>query len=215
LLPAAFLGSAVLPSITRAIGRDRDEASRKAELYLKHFFVLAFPVAVGGLIVKRELIELVLGANFVRAAPVFGILTINLLVSGTAALFAGCILLGLRRNRAYFGVVAVGGVINLGFNLALIPQFGMIAAAYTTLAAQAAVALAAAWLARKDMPVRWLRHMVKPLVACVLMAGAMYVVRAAGGSIWIEIPVGALSYGASVLGLRAIDTNFLLNRSQQ
>jgi O-antigen/teichoic acid export membrane protein len=215
LLPATFLGSAVLPSITRAIGRDLGEASRKAELYLKHFFVLAFPVAVGGLIVQRELIELILGANFVPAAPVFGVLTINLLVAGTAALFSGCILLGLQRNRAYLGVVVLGGVVNLGINLALIPHFGMIAAAYTTLAAQAAVALAAAWLARREVPVPWLRHMVKPLVGCGVMAGAIYAVRAVGGSIWIEVPVGALSYGVCVLGLRAVDTDFLLNRAQR
>jgi len=208
-----ILGVAVLPTIMRAIPIDPAGASRKAERYLQHFFVLAFPVAVGGILLSRQLLVALLGPGYAPGAPVFAVLACNLLFGGMATLFGGCLLLGLRRNRAYLGIVALAAAANVGLNLALMPRYGMIAAAYTTLAAQGVGAAASGWITRKEIPVRWVRFTLRPAGACALMAAVILGVRAAGGALWIEIAAGVISYAGAILALRAIDFRaFLLTR---
>jgi O-antigen/teichoic acid export membrane protein len=64
-----------------------------------------------------------------------------------------------RRTRTMMTVAAAAAALNLGLNLLLVPRYGIMAAAWTTLAAYAGYLLACGWLGQRTLqwPVRPLR----------------------------------------------------------
>jgi O-antigen/teichoic acid export membrane protein len=216
LLPLTLMNLAIMPSITGAFGRDIDEASAKVEVYFRHFLLLAIPVGVGGILLRGGIVRVVLGPAYERSADVFGALSLNLLVGGMAALFAGCVLVGLRRNGIYLAAVATGAVVNVVLNLLFIPRFGMMAAAVATLIAQAAVATFAFTRVRRLIKVdrTWLRYFPKPIVASALMAIPVLLLRDVAGGVWLAGSVGALTYGVAIIVLRAADLRLVMSRDE-
>lgn len=215
LLPLTLLSIAILPAITGAFGRDPEEAARMVEGYFRHFLVLAVPVAVGGVLLRKDIVTIVLGRAYLPSADVFGVLSINLLIGGTAALFAGCVLVGLRRNGTYVAAVATGAAVNVVLNLVFIPRFGMMAAAAATLVAQAAVATYAFLKVRDRIGagVVWLRYFPKPIFAGALMAVPILVLRNVSGGFWLAGSVGSLTYALAIIAVRGADLGLIMRRS--
>lgn len=211
LFPITLLSLAVIPSITGAFARAPQEAARKVEVFFRHFVVLAIPVAVGGALLRHDIVTVVLGPDYGGAANVLGVLSLNLLVAGSASLFAGCVLVGLRRNAVYLGAVASGAAVNVALNLAFIPRFGMVAAAVATLAAQAAVALFAFWNVRATLGAgfRWLRYLPKPILAGTVMGLSIWFLRDLDGGFVIAGIAGLVVYSLLILTLRAVDLHLL------
>ncbi len=209
LLPVFLLSLTVVPSITRSLAEDKGEASRRCSLYLQHLIIIAVPVGVGGMLVSEPLVTLLLGTEFSAAGRVFAILAFNLLAGGLATLFANYILLGLHEHKAYIVAVCAAIALNIGLNLVLIPRYGMTAAAATTVLTQLVVALLAALASRTEVRVHLLRYLPKPLVACLLMAVVMLLLRHQGAPLVPQIVAGGLVYVALIVALRAIDTSLI------
>jgi O-antigen/teichoic acid export membrane protein len=213
LLPIGLLSISIMPSIMAAVGRDRDEAARKAETYWRHFLVLAIPVMVGGFLLRDEIVTVVLGDAYAPSADVFGVLSANLLIGGAAAFFAGSILVGLRQSRAYLAAVALGAVVNVILNLIWIPRYGMTAAAIATLVAQAAVAVVAFVKVRRyiDVDMRWARHVVKPLIASAFMSVPIILLNGGAGGLWLSGAAGFVTYAVVIALLRGVDFGIVMH----
>jgi O-antigen/teichoic acid export membrane protein len=214
LLPVTLLSIAIIPSITGAFGQDPAGAARKVEVYFRHFLVLAVPVIVGGILLRHDIVAIVLGPQFLAASNVFGVLCLNLIVAGSASLFAGCVLVGLRRNATYLAAVAAGAVVNVGLNLVFIPRFGMVAAAVATLAAQAAVALFAFGNVRITLGAgpEWLRYLPKPILAGAAMAVPILLLRDGVGGFVLAGTASVVTYCVFILALRGVDLRVLSTR---
>jgi O-antigen/teichoic acid export membrane protein len=215
LLPITLLSLAVIPSITGAFAQDPSGAARKVEVLFRHFLVVATPVVVGGILLRHDIVAIVLGREYLAASNVLGVLSLNLLVAGSASLFAGCVLVGLRRSRIYLAAVAVGAGVNVALNLAFIPRFGMMAAAVATLAAQAAVTLFAFVNVRATLgaSASWLRYFPKPVLAGALMAIPMWFLRDVHGGFVLAGAAGLAVYSVSILALRGADLRLLAART--
>jgi O-antigen/teichoic acid export membrane protein len=214
LLPLTLLSIAILPAITGAFGRDPEEAARMVESYFRHFLVLAVPVAVGGVLLREDIVTTVLGREYLPSADVFGVLSINLLIGGTAALFAGCILVGLRLSATYVAALATGAAANVVLNLVFIPRFGMIAAAGATLVAQAAVATFAFVKVRESTGAgtMWLRYFPRPIFAGAVMAVPILLLRNVSGGLWLAGSVGSLTYALAIIVVRGADLSLIMRR---
>jgi O-antigen/teichoic acid export membrane protein len=212
LLPLSLLNVAIMPSIVAAVGHDRDDAARKAASYWRHFLVLAIPVMVGGLLLRTEIVTVVLGDAYAPSADVFGVLSANLLIGGAAAFFAGSILVGLRRSRAYLAAVAIGAVVNVVLNLMWIPRYGMMAAAIATLVAQAAVAVFAFAKVRHYIgaDLRWVGYVLKPLIASAFMSIPIFVLRGDTGGLWLSGAAGFVTYTVAIVLLRGVDFGLVM-----
>lgn len=215
LLPMTLLSLAVIPSITGAFAQDPSGAARKVEVFFRHFLVVATPVVVGGILLRHDIVAIVLGSEYLAVSNVLGVLCLNLLVAGSASLFAGCVLVGLRRSGIYLAAVAVGAGVNVALNLAFIPRFGMMAAAVATLAAQAAVALFAFVNVRATLGagVSWLRYFPKPILAGALMAIPMWFLRDVQGGFVLAGIAGVAVYSLSILAIRGVDLRLLAARA--
>jgi O-antigen/teichoic acid export membrane protein len=173
-LAGALVGgvySSVFPSLTRFVA---DGDPRGRVLVQKAFDILlalAVPGAVIALLYGDEIIVLVGGSEFRSGGRAVSILALAPLVSFVGGLFErGLVAAGRERLILSMNVGVL--FLNVGLNVALIPSFGYIAAAYTTVASEAAWMVAAAFAFRRTLG---FLPSARPLLGTLAGAGAMAV----------------------------------------
>ena len=160
---ATILRSVYFPVLSRLLnnGPARREASGHFVEVIIFFGTL---IALGGFLLASENLEIVFGTNYVRADNALRILMVNLFLAHIVAVYHVQLLAwGLQKQQMQ--IVVAGAAFNVAMNLWLIPKFGMVAAAATTLASSLVVfALALFILKRRAFEV----HFTLILKAAVL-----------------------------------------------
>ena len=129
-IAAQVLNRGLFPKVARLMG---DPVAAGAELRFATRVVLALgvPVAAGGIWLAEPIMVVLGGEAFRVAAPLLGVLLLGLplrYVNNTT----GMALSALGRQGWRTGAVVVAAALNIGLNLALIPRFGAMAAAWVT-----------------------------------------------------------------------------------
>ena len=203
-----WLGAAGGPALVMALeqgGRDRlKEAAREQA---STFILIALPAAVGVALVARPLAEFMIGAELrAAAAQITPWIALSSLLAGcTTYYFHQAFTLG-RRTELLLVVMLVPALANVLLNLALIPIFGVLGAAFATAASFAIGLAASVALGRRAMPlpVPW-DTLVRCGVASLAMAMVVSRLPALGGvaELGLDASVGGLTYGAAALILNA------------
>jgi O-antigen/teichoic acid export membrane protein len=166
-------------------------------------------VALGGLaltiVAAEPIIKLLYGPDFTSGATVLTVL-IAAFIPICIGNVAGNMVVAMDLQRRYIWLAALGLVVNLALNLALIPSYGIEAAAWVTLATEVVVvSLSTAMVLRKIEMRLSLRRLGLALVAAVAAALAVWGLRQAGaGAIVLVLAMAAL-YPALLVALRALD----------
>ena len=177
----------LLPTLTRL----RHDPAAERDLYhtsSAHVMAVALPVAVGGLLVARQIIALIFGPEFVPAGSALAILICSVPMSAVRDLSVVA-LLSRGREDLLFRILTASAAMSVVLCLALIPPFGMIGAAVATLVTEAFRMVLSMWYARSlGFPVPPIRRAWRPALAAAVMAA---VLLAAGlDSIWAAVPAG-------------------------
>jgi O-antigen/teichoic acid export membrane protein len=139
---AQFLPSSVMttlfPLMARAYTADRRRLERLLQvaievLALGSLPVLAFMIAAG-----HQVMGTVFGAQFAPAGTALAILMGSFVIISFGYV-AGNLIIVLDEQRTFLRYAVAGLVVNVGLNLALIPHYGYVAAAWATLATDAVV----------------------------------------------------------------------------
>jgi O-antigen/teichoic acid export membrane protein len=202
-LPAAVM-TTLFPLIAAAWPRERDRAHRLVQLAIDYLGIAALP-ALGFTVVAAEpVVELLFGDEFVRGAPALPILMGAFIALAYYQLaLSVTIVLGLQRRLVAFA--AVGLVVNVLLNLALIPVFGYIAAAWVTLVTEALVAWLALRMAFLKMEVRPQPTVLwRAVLAALAMSLATLGLRELGAPLAALVSGAAVTYGAGLLVTRAV-----------
>ncbi|MFC1914661.1 flippase [Chloroflexota bacterium] len=150
-----------------------DSLKRLLQFSTKLMSTLALPLAVGGTILARPIMNLIFGAKYDN-----GIIALQILIWATAVAMVRLAysrgLLSSDRERRFARVVTAGAIVNIILNLILIPPLGFIGAAIATVAAETVVFLGFYTEFRKVMEVPLARHLVKPLIASAIMSLFLY-----------------------------------------
>jgi O-antigen/teichoic acid export membrane protein len=158
------------------------------------------------------------GPAFLRAAPAlpvlggafvficFDYLNTNLLV-----------VLGLQKRLALVSLLAL--VVNVAGNFILIPLIGFMGAAWMTLATEVVVfgGTLSLILRRLELPLPRLGRIGRTLLAALLLAGGLDLLKLASAPLAVLVLVACVSYPALLFGLRAVsleDVRVLLRREQ-
>jgi O-antigen/teichoic acid export membrane protein len=145
---AAAYSLTLLPALTRACA----DPGARDRLYRSAFgqsFAVALPIAVGGALVAAMIIDTVFLEEYVRSGPALAVLvcalpfTMSKEVDLIALVVAG-------RETTVMRMTAAAVVVNIALNLWLIPQHGMMGAAWSTLLTEAARARLARGCARQS-----------------------------------------------------------------
>lgn len=193
------------PLVMRALEQNGATAARN-QLEQNAVLLLAagLPVLAGAVILAPNMVGVVLGPLFHED----GILLMPWIAM--AAFLGGLMLyytnlafqLG-RQTTGQFWVMLIAAFANLGLNALLIPRFGLLGAAWATIAAYVIGVVLGWWSGRRVFPLPGLPvDAMKPLVAALVMGAALWQCRAWVGAwaLLAQIGIGMLVYG-SVLAL--------------
>jgi O-antigen/teichoic acid export membrane protein len=170
-------------------------------------------VALGGLaltiVAAEPIVELLYGSEFTSGSTVLTILI--------AAFFPICIgnvagnmVVAMDLQRRYIWLAAIGLVFNVALNLALIPRYGIEAAAWVTLGTEVIVVSLSTALVLRRIEMRLsLRRLAPALVAATAAALAVWGLRQAGAGAIALIAAMAVLYPLLLLALRALDLDQL------
>jgi O-antigen/teichoic acid export membrane protein len=202
-LPAAVM-TTLFPLIAAAWPRERDRAHRLVQLAIDYLGMAALPALGFTVVAAKPVVELLFGDEFVRGAPALPILMGAFIALAYYQLaLSVTIVLGLQRWLVAFA--AVGLAVNVLLNLALIPVFGYIAAAWVTLVTEALVA----WLALRMAFLKMEVHpqptvLWRAVLAAVAMSLATLGLRELGAPLAALVSGAAVTYVAGLVVTRAV-----------
>jgi len=189
-IPSIYLDS-VYRTISHLAATDRRTLGAFVDRSATWLCLAALPIAAGGLVIGGRVLTFVFGPTFAPAAHTFEILLWSL-VPG----FAGWLLMAavtVDRPRTAAWIVGIGFVVNLGLNLLLVPRYGIVAAAWLTVASAVLTTVGPTIvMARHGMSVRWPLMSLPGLAVAAVMALAIYPLRHA--PLVVPVAVGAAVY---------------------
>lgn len=103
--------------------------------------ILILPSIVGLTMLSREAILIIAGNKYLDAQLPLIVLSIAILFSTFSGLFNNCVLLPHKREKVFLKSSIISAVTNIVLNFILIPYFGAVAAAFTTLISEIIMAL--------------------------------------------------------------------------
>jgi O-antigen/teichoic acid export membrane protein len=163
---------------------DDEEARRTYSFVLTYLLYAVSWLALGLGLLAPWLVHLLTTPHFYSAQRVVGLLAFS------AVAYSGyvVVLIGIgraRRTQSNWVITGAAALLNLGLNVILIPPYGMIGAAISTIAAYVAMFLAMAWRAQHVFPVpyQWRR--------IVTLCGAAVGLFALGKAVNAPLPVAA------------------------
>ncbi len=182
----------LLPSLTQA-AREGDEG-RDALYSDAHAqtFAVGLAVAIGGAFTAGGIMTTVFSEEFGPSEPALAILvcTMPFMLSKEVDLIS---LLVRGRESAVLRMTGWAVLVNVLLNIALIPRFGILGAAFSTLFTEAARAvIARVYASAEGYPAIGLKRLGKSLVAGAVMTAAYLLVSPT--SIWTGLPLGIATY---------------------
>ncbi len=177
----------------------------------------ALPFAAGGLVIGGRILTLIFGSTYAAATPALKILLLSLVFEFPSWVLMPAVTIDRPATGAK--IVGVAFVLNLGLNIWLVPSFGILAAAWLTVAAGAfTTVVPTIILARRGMTVRWPLFALPGVAVAALMALAVYPLR--NLPLIVPLAVGAVVYVGGLvltgvparLGLRWSSVRRLLRR---
>jgi len=199
LIPSVISVS-ILPTFSRLAAQSREKMTRAIEQGVSVMYMAALPVAVGGIIVAIPFTQLLFGPAFTPGAVAFQILLLSLLADFSAVLLSNA-LLAQHRQKKLIIYSAIGGSLNVGLNLLLIPKFGLAGCAVATLGAQIVSNSYLQYTVRQIHPFHIWRHLRGAVLGTFAMALTVFFLQMQGAPVVLNIAIGALIYGG-VLVLR-------------
>ncbi len=191
--------------------RDFKGLSKTYTVFFEYNYFTIIPIAVGGILVGKELIELLYPSDYVAALPILTIFFVSfcfIKLGGITSTFMSA----MERERALVASRTIFGITNLALDLVLIPKYGAVGAAIATSIAGVLGIGYESYVVHKlvspEYPTRFLgKVFVASLVMGVVVLGAKVLL---GGSIFglnsiiILVPLGVVVYLVMVKILKPV-----------
>lgn len=189
--PTIFMSS-VFPVITKTL---KESFRRAGPIFRRAFDFLSFtalPVLIGILIIATPLMVFVAGPDFSASGPVLGILIFAVAISfiNSVSVYT---LVAAGKQKSLVWPYVLAAVFNVVANLALIPRFSYIGAAYTTVATELLVVIYTFYLVAREL--KFVPSGVvfgKSLLASLIMGGVLCLLR--DWNFIVLVGLGALIY---------------------
>lgn len=116
------------------IWEKKGEEASKDFLYkgTRYFFLLCLPAVVGISVLREPIIHVLVAPEYYDGVKVIPLVALGIFLLGIQERF-GAGLSFLKKTYLHMCCIVIAGLINLGLNFILIPSYGYMAAAFTTL----------------------------------------------------------------------------------
>jgi O-antigen/teichoic acid export membrane protein len=205
-VPAGLILGAFFPLLS---SKEGGQTPSLVTRYVKTMLIVGIPISVSGVLFAREIILLFYGPLYEQAVLPFTILMANPFLVYTNMAF-GNPLLAWDKQRQFMVWIALGAILNVALNVVVIPIYGIVGAAITTVVTQFGVFWGMRHEFLKVVRVRLVDVMIRPVIWAAVMAGGMWVLRQILGP---EYAVCVFLLGSTVYALGVLGSENVLSRS--
>jgi O-antigen/teichoic acid export membrane protein len=196
----------LFPLIASSHLTDRARTRRLLQLTAEYLTMASLPILAFTIVAAHPIVELLFGAQFFHAAPALPIL-MAAFVSISFGYLAGNMVVILELQRLFLRYAAVGLAVNVALNLALIPSYGFLAAAWITLLTEVVVmSLTMRTVLAELQMTPQLRRLARIAIAAAAMGLLAYAARALHTPLAGLVVVALLAYPAALFLLKALST---------
>lgn len=194
-------GMVYLPALSRRIRSSKHAAKSLIDKSFRVLVSFALPVTAGGILLSPKIIVFVFGEQYLNASDPFRILLIAVLIIFMSVVFSyGLISFGKQKQLAIYSTIAA--LLNVGLNFLLIPKYGTVGAAITTVISEVTVFTGVYFTFRKEMMVPSPTLLLKPLIASACMVAT--IILLSNNNLVTLIFVGILVYLAALYAVGGI-----------
>lgn len=211
-----MINLAAAPLTFRVYEREGEQAARAQ--YWRNgrlFFLLMTPAAVGLYVVARPLLRLVAGVEFQAVAPqIFTWIVVGAYMQGVKASYVDTAFHVTKNTGLQLWTVVPGAVVNILWNVAFIPRYGLVAAAHSTVVSYTLGLGLSLVLARRQtgMRVPW-KDCLSAVSASLVMGWIVLVVgRVTADNLPAMIGAGVVVYGLLTIVLNAGQAKAVLRK---
>jgi O-antigen/teichoic acid export membrane protein len=196
--------SALYPHASKLFTHDRDALRRQLGSFTSVSIVVALPLAAGSAILATPIITGLFGPAYSQAGPTFAILMAASAIVVVAINFTS-LAMAVDQERTFAWAVTIASVANVLLNLLLIPLYGPVGAAISTVVAESVVFLICVHrvVARIGRPPLSTRRIVGAVVATAVMSGALLAMPSST-SVWLRIAAGGVVFVAVAAACGAV-----------
>ena len=195
-----FLGSIsyiLSPTVFKSYDEGKiDEAKTYLSYSMKYFLMFSIPSVFGLAILAKPMLVTLTTSEFVASGMfIIPLVALSMIFEGVRAIY-GEVLMLFKRTKIFGTASIVAGLINLVLNIALIPYFGIIAAAVTTLLSYGILGFIMHHVSRKYMKFELnLSFLIKSVLASVVMVFIIWMLNPIGAvMILLTVGIGAIVY---------------------
>jgi O-antigen/teichoic acid export membrane protein len=204
LMGFVLIGTAVfIPRAAEVSSKTPERFSLLLHKGLLMITVISLPVSAGAFCLSNSIVSLILGPKYLESEWIFRALTLVIPFGVSASFFCGSLLFATGHQRQYARAAMIGAIINMVFNVLLIPSMGALGAAVATISAQGVVTGAAIYMGRQYLDKVFSRSLLHPIVASIAMVLTLTVVFPFGSNVILRFICGSLTY---IITLWILDT---------
>jgi len=192
LLPAFIVGG-LFPALSRFAKENVEKFRSVLERGLSMVMLMAIPLSVGIFMTAEQISVLFYGDAYLGSGPSMRILAITLLITFPATILIHSIF-AHNKQRELVPLWIIGSVVNVGLNYFLIPVFGIVGAAWTSVVAQLVINGALWSKAKKAAHFNLLTHLRAPVKSAVAMALVIWLFNFLGIAFLITLPIAVATY---------------------
>ena len=208
--PVSALGFTLSPSFgAQKADGNIDRAARVYEEALVHSLLLYIPAAAGLVLVAEPTLGLVFGDEYLGAVTVLQVLSLYVILQAITKITSnGLDFLGRARDRSI--VKGITAVLNVGLNVVLIPQYGVVGAAIATVVTYSMYTAANVFIIHQEFGLR-LGHLFRRITVIISVTLVMAaVVSSINDSVngWASL-AGIVTLGIAIWATLSIATGLL------
>lgn len=131
------VSAVTIPRLSMLMGQNRITEYRSLLNKLVNVvFLIIFPGITGLFMISEDIILIIAGESYLQATVALKISCFAIIGSAMSGIFNQCALMPSKRERKTLISSSTSAVLNIGLNLVLIPKFGAVGAAITTVLAE-------------------------------------------------------------------------------
>ena len=206
---AAAIQASYLPAFTRAAAVGPAALGEITKRAIAFSAAVSAPLVVGGMVVARPLLWTLFGPDYVDGTGAFRLLILSIGLIFLHGHLHSSIFLVRDQTFRQMLIITAATALNIGLNFLLIPAWGIMGAAASTVAAEALILLFAALVIRATDVRFQFSAILRPVLAAAVMGATLLALRTAE-NLALSVIVGAAVYAIALVILRGIPEDIRL-----
>ena len=195
---SGLVATATFPALSRfARNEAKEQFKTLFEGAVRIILLISIPFAAGGLVLGKSLIGFIFGPDFVPSFTVFAIFLFSVLVIHPMPIFSNLILAFNKQAKTVF-YAFIAAFLNIVLNIILIPPYGIVGAAITTLIAFLVYNILFWRFSKKLADYQILSGLPKILLSAILMGLFAFTLQYAGIHVLVNVIISSAFYFAAL-----------------